>query len=174
MNELDVFSDLPDYRDWRPTGMDPAGLAGEREGINNFKVFMTQTRDSAALERSNFAVALEALGGESEHVQVHRFRHWACGWFEIILISPLASDFIKRQAGGIIGALSDYPVLNDEHFSQLEREEADRLWYSSFTPRLRVQYIREHRHQFEFQSLADLRACVRGDYFAGYADELLS
>ena len=44
-------------------------------------VFLSQSRDSDALTRSNFECGLELLGGESDTVQVIRERHWACdGW----------------------------------------------------------------------------------------------
>src|SRR6266436_1054881 len=36
-----------------------------------------QSRDSDALERSNFACMLKAVGGESDTVQVVRESHWA-------------------------------------------------------------------------------------------------
>ena len=45
-------------------------------------VFLSQSRDSDALTRSNFECGLKALGGESEAVQVVREGHWAVGWIE--------------------------------------------------------------------------------------------
>jgi len=33
--------------------------------------------------------------------------------------------------------------------------------------------IREYRNQFEFRDFADMLACARGKYFAGWAGELL-
>jgi hypothetical protein len=45
-----------------------------------------QSRDSDALERSNFTCMLEALGGESDTVIVVRESHWAVGWVEWIAI----------------------------------------------------------------------------------------
>src|SRR5260370_30310285 len=45
-----------------------------------------QSRDSVALERSNFECTLKALGGESETVIVVRESHWSIGWVEWIAI----------------------------------------------------------------------------------------
>ena len=45
-----------------------------------------QSRDSDALERSNFACMLRELGGETETVIVVREIHWAVGWVEWIAI----------------------------------------------------------------------------------------
>ncbi|WMT71325.1 hypothetical protein [Bradyrhizobium sp. Ash2021] len=45
-----------------------------------------QSRDSVALERSNFTSMLRDLGGESETVIVVRESHWLVGWVEWIAI----------------------------------------------------------------------------------------
>lgn len=45
-----------------------------------------QSRDSDALEESNFRSMLKILGGESETVLVVRESHWAVGWVEWIAI----------------------------------------------------------------------------------------
>ena len=45
-----------------------------------------QSRDSSALERSNFVCMLKALGGESDTVIMVREGHWAVGWIEWIAI----------------------------------------------------------------------------------------
>lgn len=80
---------MQQYRDWSPTSWDSAGLNADENDIGDYYVMpIMQTRDSEALERSNFAVALGRLGGESETVRVHRFRHWACGWFDLLLVHP--------------------------------------------------------------------------------------
>jgi hypothetical protein len=51
-----------------------------------FSAGVGQSRDSSAVERSNFASMLKALGGESETVIVVRESHWALGWVEWIAI----------------------------------------------------------------------------------------
>ncbi len=62
-----------------------------------------QSRDSDALERSNFTSMLTALGGESETVIVVRETHWAVGWVEWIAIHQddekalKIADDIRRQ-----------------------------------------------------------------------------
>jgi hypothetical protein len=115
------------YSEFRPTGFDSAGLAGERHGISAFKVFLGQNRDSDCLTRSNFRSALQALGGESDTVQVHRFGHWACGWYELILIDP-ADESAMAIAEDIECGLADYPIVSEEDYSSLEYEEACDMW----------------------------------------------
>lgn len=131
-----------------------------------------QSRDSDALERSNFVCMLEALGGESETVLVIRESHWAVGWVEWIAIHADDAEALET-ADTIMDKLQDYPVLNEEHFSETEQADADQTWQNCYSPLERVAYIRKFRDQFEFQTFADLLGCVRGRYFAGYASELL-
>jgi hypothetical protein len=150
------------YKAFRPTVYDHAGL----EAVG-------QNRDSKPLEQSNFAVALELLGGESETVEVHRFGHWGPGWFEIILIDPGAADKIAI-AQEIEERMENYPVLDEQDLSRREMDEANEIWRQCYRPKERLEYIRRYRSQFEFSSLADVLGCVRGRYFAGYASELVN
>jgi hypothetical protein len=131
-----------------------------------------QSRDSDCLERSNFAAMLAALGGESETVIVVRESHWAVGWVEWIAIhegdtAALAIADEQQER------LQNYPVLDEEDWSQREQEEADEVWRRCYSWQERITYIRQHREHFEFPCYADLVGCVRGQYFAGYAGELV-
>ena len=138
----------------------------------DYYVFLGQHRDSDTLERSNFTSALAAIGGETETVKVIRERHWAVGWVEWIAIHKTDSQALE-EADEISGALHDYPVVDDEHFSELEYDEAQHVWQTCYDRQERLQYIRACRSQFEFHSMQDLWACVRGEFFNGYASELL-
>lgn len=131
-----------------------------------------QARDSDALERSNFISMLAAIGGESDTVIVVRESHWAVGWVEWIAIQQ-DDDKALQLADAMQEWLADYPAINEEHLSDLEQEDANELWANCYSPQERMAYIREHRWQFEFRDMADLLGCVRGQYFAGYASELL-
>ena len=159
------------YAEFQPTGFDPKGLALD-DKQNWIVVSCGTNRDADCLTRSNFIAALEILGGESEDVEVHRFGHWACGWFEIIIVRP--DSPAAKEAEEIEAALENYPVLDDTAFSELETEEADETWRVCYREKERIAYIRDNRSQFEFRSFADMLACVRGKYFAGYASELLA
>lgn len=132
-----------------------------------------QSRDSDALERSNFICMLRALGGESDTVLVIRESHWAVGWIEWIAIHESDAKALAT-ADEIKAGLADYPVIDESHWSELEQEDADQTWKNCFSPLERVDYIRKWREQFEFHDFADMLACVRGQYFVGYASELLS
>ena len=146
-----------------------------------------QSRDSDALERANFDAMLKAIGGEQTSededpndpgsalslVRVVRENHWAVGWVEWIAIHETCSAALTI-ADEIKGRLEDYPVVSEELWSEYEQADADETWRNCYRPKERVEYIRKHRSQFEFHGFADLLACVRGKFFAGYASELLN
>lgn len=115
------------YSKFRPTQFDSAG-AFLPDQADWLVVPCGQNRDSGQLDQSNFAAALALLGGESEDVEVHSFNHWACGWFEIIIVRPgtLAADLAET----IEGRLEDYPVLDEEDLSSREWEAYIESWNS--------------------------------------------
>lgn len=77
------------YKTFQPTKFDSKGLAADRLNIGEWLVLPCgRNRDSSLMEESNFDTALKMLGGESDNVEIHRFGHWACGWFEIIIVRP--------------------------------------------------------------------------------------
>lgn len=109
------------YKDFRPSGFDVRGL-GLPDRQDWYVVKVTQTRDSEAIERSNFAVAElifeEVSSEDSEDYENHRFNHWACGWFEILLVRPNSKCYEKALI--IEHALEDYTILSETHLSQMD------------------------------------------------------
>lgn len=99
-------------------------------------VFLGRNRDSDLLTQSNFECALKAIGGESDTVHIVRESHWACGWIEWIAIHESDTKALDI-ADSILCALSDYPVLDDDDFSNREWEAAQESWfYSSLSERV--------------------------------------
>ena len=107
------------YSDYRPTGFDAAGL--NLPDRQDWRVLpLLQTRDSGTLARSNVIAAREMLG-DGDDVEIHSFGHWACGWFEIIIVRPDSpAEVIARD---ICQRLEDYPVLDDDRHSEMEWDE---------------------------------------------------
>lgn len=87
---------------------------------------VSQTRDSGPLDRSNFAIALELLDGESDDVEVYRFGHWGPGWYEIIIVRP--GSAAQAVAEEIASRLEDYPVLDETDLSEREHEQEVEDW----------------------------------------------
>lgn len=154
---------------------------GER---GNWLVVDCLTRDSDCLTRSNYRTFIKLLGGKgtegakgtqeiNENLAIEEATHWACGWLQYLIINPECAELIAI-AEKAHGRIADYPVLDENDFSELETEEANDVWRDCYRPKDRLEYIRKHRSQFDFRGLSDLIGCVRGKYFAGYASELLN
>ena len=127
------------YSRYRPSAFDVAGLnLPDQQGWLVFDT-TTRTRDSGIMEESNFHAALTILGGESDTVEVHRFNHWVCGWLELILLAP------DRQSDGdaIEARLADYPLLDEDDYSQRELNMAAETW-THMTVRDRVAIIQRY------------------------------
>lgn len=92
----------------------------------DYYVFMGQNRDSDLLTQSNFICALEQIGGETETVQVIRQGHWACGWIELIIIHESDDEALKK-ADSVMKHYKNYPVVDEYHFSEFERDAVDKM-----------------------------------------------
>ena len=117
-------------REWAPSQWDaPLSTFSALADKQDWLVAPTlRARDSEALPRSNFNVALcwlrkaeEALGStEGEGmVELHRFHHWGCGWYEVLLVHPK----LKAEGERIEAKLENYPILDEMNLAQLEAED---------------------------------------------------
>jgi hypothetical protein len=97
-----------------------------------------QSRDSDCLEQSNFAVMLSELGGESDTVTVVRESHWAVGWVEWIAIHE-SDTAALAVADAACERLANYPILDEEDWSEREWNAACEVWEQS-SLRDRVEY----------------------------------
>lgn len=157
---------LTRYSAWRPTVFDTHGR-GLPERQDWFVVPVIQTRDSNTLEESNFAAALQALGGESSLVEVHRFGHWGPGWFEIILVAPHAPQV--SIAEDIDRALANYPVLDDMDYSERQLIRATEIWqHSSLSSR--IQFCRRYDVSIFASRRDDLPQDPRGELVSYLGD----
>lgn len=78
------------YSEFKPTTWDSAG-AFLRDKQDWLVVPVGHNRDSKANEHRRFyrlESALAKVDANSESHEVHRFGHWACGWFEIAIVKP--------------------------------------------------------------------------------------
>jgi hypothetical protein len=95
------------------------------EEYPDYYVLLGQHRDSTLLDQSNFRVALAELGGESDTVVVVRSGHWAVGWIETILIHKTDTSALAT-GNDILARLANYPVLDDDDYSEAEYNAAIR------------------------------------------------
>ena len=91
---------------------------------------ISHTRDSSCLERSNFQVATKMMEDvDSECFEIERYSHWACGWIETLVIDPDNKAAVEK-GNEIITLISQYPILDEDHYSQLQDDEAYGFWNS--------------------------------------------
>jgi hypothetical protein len=119
-------------------------------------------RDSDVLSESNFYSLLRRLGGESETVLVIRESHWAVGWVEWIGIHQ-SDETAVRIATECLEQLEEYPILDDEDFSEREEHECEVMWRMGFQPSDRIRRLRDSGCTTGFR---ELRAAVNGDWHA--------
>lgn len=116
----------------RETGWDLERDAEEREWVGVGMGPVGQHRDSDALDRSNFEVIFRDLRANyGDSVDIARFGHWAVGWVEEIIWDAGRADIADR-VNQWRASLDNYPVADEIHWSELEREEnhpADGLCY---------------------------------------------
>ena len=102
---------------------------GQPEDAHDWHVWYTENRDSGLLEQSNAEQINKSLGQfiESGDVVAERHRHWAVGWvagyaIRVYKNGTITPAFIK--CAELLEALEEYPVLNEEHYGELEYEAA--------------------------------------------------
>ena len=106
-------------------------------------------RESDSVSRSNWECALQTLRAESENSGIEcpedRFRdsvvredwvysfrasHPLVGWIDYMLVRKDAPESVLIAAAEIVCALAGYPILNEDHHSDLEWEEICVYWES--------------------------------------------
>lgn len=120
----------------------PSGYAG-RSWHGWLVAPVSQTRDSGALDRSNWTAFndyLERVGDDREYTcpatgepcsafEIVHERHWAVGWVEWLAIHPMATA-VRDCAEATGEALEAYPVLDEDALCNLEWEEYQESWES--------------------------------------------
>lgn len=128
---------------------------------------IAQTRDSDCLTRSNFDAMIELLGGESKKtnaVYIARFNHWACGWVEVIFIHRGASKKLQIADKVMTEVKENYPVIDDELFSEYENEEKNQYW-NSLSLKEKIEMCAQHNESI---------FAARHDYIPGDIDQYIN
>jgi hypothetical protein len=115
-------------------------------------VITTRTRDSSILEDVNYSRILEDLKQSGypypynqeieDTVYDFRARHWACGWVEYLMVKPEAPDDVLIASAEIVSALADYPVYDEDAYSEKQWEAVTEHWLHMGTGE-RVQYCQD-------------------------------
>lgn len=127
-------------------GFDPVGHLG----------VMTIHRDSGLLDRVNWEVACERMAGAAGFGEVPflpdwqdqpdepslfggdpgispavywwEASHWAVGWVRYLMVRPDAPEAVLTAAQEIRDDMADYPVLDEERYSDAEYEQVTTAW----------------------------------------------
>ena len=115
-----------------PTGFDSdRNFDGDSDHLRDhyFLAPVSTSRDADILTRSNWEVVTDDILKVATHddTEICRFGHWACGWYEQLLIHKSDTEALK-VAEEWCCFLSDYPVADDEHHSELQWNEAAEYW----------------------------------------------
>ena len=96
------------------------------EDLSKMYCIVSRSRDSELVETSNWQVAQEILIEVDEDIadRVHGFNHWAVGWIDELMIPDDAPDDLLIACADIRDRLTDYSILDEEHYSQLELDTA--------------------------------------------------
>lgn len=142
IHALQIVSKPPGYEGYgqNPTNIDDVARLKSEQTVRmpfwepddgsdrrNWATFVGHHRDSEPLEESNWQVISEDLQNRfPDDTEVVRFRHWGVGWVEELFVR------IRDSRGRITPAfeagvewmerLAEYPVADEEHFSQTEYE----------------------------------------------------
>jgi hypothetical protein len=120
------------YSEFKPTVFDNHIDIPERE--HWLVVPVSRNRDSGPFSASNFSVAASMFGIENiddptidiPGVEIHRFGHWASGWFEILIVAPTEAN--ENKVEEIEATLANYPILDDQDLNEREMELVRELW----------------------------------------------
>jgi hypothetical protein len=135
----------------------PDSYAGY-DPVGHYGVY-TIHRDSELLDRVNMEVAIERLqaagatvenyngGGwssrpdEAPMAYIWDASHWMVGWVRYLMVRPDAPPEVIAAAEEIVSDLEDYPILDEDRWSQAEVEAADEYWKGE-SVRSRVEWIK--------------------------------
>jgi hypothetical protein len=132
------------YSGFKPTGFDNHIQIEDREDWLVMPISINRDTESC-ITLSNWQVCQDMMDKANIEYEIHNFGHWACGWFEILIVHPDSQDFVEE-----IGCLlSEYPILNDEHHSQLETERDDQAWESYGYPDFISKYDNASSNEIE-------------------------
>lgn len=93
------------------------------EDYSDYYIIISRTRDSEAIQRSNFDTTRQLFEENNIQYTNPTFNHWAVGWIEAILIHQSNKDALQFAIEHIHEPLQDYPILNDMLWSEYEHEE---------------------------------------------------
>jgi hypothetical protein len=119
------------------------GYYGDADLFGSWGLTVKQSRDSDAMDRSNYRCVLRDLRAYVEshgcdpddYIEDMHFGHWACGWVDEIAVRVLVDEDGLAEPGNITGAFrwiasvaldlaEQHPIYDDSDHSDLEWDDA--------------------------------------------------
>jgi hypothetical protein len=105
---------------------------GEPEDGENWMLYHLAHRDSDFLSQSNTHYIEKNFPDQEDMVDHQSFSHWAVGWIDAVAIrvydaEGAITEVFQKFYEDVIEALEQYPVLDEDHYSQLEWEDEQRV-----------------------------------------------
>jgi hypothetical protein len=101
---------------------------GRPENDQNWFIYHTHNRDSTLLAQSNAIIMRKLLATHISRgtIEDQRFNHFLCGWSDALVVKVFTSRGKITKAWEafceIMQKLENYPVLNEEHYGEMEIE----------------------------------------------------
>jgi hypothetical protein len=112
----------------KTVGPEPSDFMGNWPNPDWLVAPVSNMRDGNLLDRSNWDCQIDALAelNTPDTWEIIRHGHWACGWFEFVILAPEseAADVCDTLARD----LAEYPVLDETDYSKREWEAMEELW----------------------------------------------
>ena len=131
-DQSDTYLDvLADHR-WE-TPPDYGAFEPDANPVGDYVIY-SRHRDSEILIESNYDALLFGLQyiakmhGCKEKVYDFRAGHWASGWVETIIVRADAHPAVLQQAAEYLEALSDYPVVDEDDYSDRQSDAVYKYW----------------------------------------------
>jgi len=93
------------------------------EEYEEYYIIYSKTRDSEAVEKSNFDTIIKLFEDNKIHYINPSFNHWLCGWVEVVMIHEKYVNDLQFAQKEIYDKLEEYPLLDEELYSEYEYEE---------------------------------------------------
>jgi hypothetical protein len=81
---------------------------------------------------------------------IARSRHWAVGWVEVMLVHKNVPVEVLRKIDEQLAKLDNYPVMDEQDWSQLQNEEFEEAW-KNFAA---AEFARQLTRKFDLDDLA--------------------
>lgn len=99
------------------------------DNLSDYYIVTGQNRDSNYVDRSNFITATKLLGGEHEpEVIIAHFRHWACGWVELLMIHKDVNTELFELAERIPDMIEENMILDWKNYDEIRQPDIERLY----------------------------------------------